>query len=163
MSNAYQLLGNLEGKKRENSMQHKRGKVKNKKDNTICSQKKGKKYEQSLEYLRYFQNIDMCILQTFHQSTTYLPMRMSNVRTVPSTLPPIISVFVKQTDITLSKNVSIICKQNSILKKISYHTDRRIPAEMYLVNKKQSKPELAHCCAIYSPKRAMIDHSLLRL
>lgn len=38
-----------------------------------------------------------------------LPIRMSNVRTVPSTLPPIISVFVKQTDITLSANVSIIC------------------------------------------------------
>lgn len=32
----------------------------------------------------------------------YLPIRMSNVRTVPSTLPAIISVFVKQTDITLS-------------------------------------------------------------
>lgn len=43
-------------------------------------------------------------------NATYLPMRMSNVRTVPSTLPAIISLFVKQTDITLSANVSIICK-----------------------------------------------------
>lgn len=33
---------------------------------------------------------------------------MSNVRTVPSTLPPIISVFVKTTDMTESKNVSMI-------------------------------------------------------
>lgn len=35
---------------------------------------------------------------------------MSNVRTVPSTLPAIISVFVKQTDMTLSEKVLMICK-----------------------------------------------------
>lgn len=45
-------------------------------------------------------------------SATYLPMRMSNVLTVPSTLPAMISVFVKQTDMTLSENVSMICKMN---------------------------------------------------
>lgn len=37
---------------------------------------------------------------------------MSNVRTVPSTLPAIISVFVRQIDITLSRKVSMICKSN---------------------------------------------------
>lgn len=39
----------------------------------------------------------------------HLPSRMSNVLTVPSTLPPIISVFVRHTDITLSRKLSIIC------------------------------------------------------
>ncbi len=38
----------------------------------------------------------------------YLPLRMSKVRTVPSTHPAIMSVFVTATDVTLSPNVSII-------------------------------------------------------
>lgn len=50
-------------------------------------------------------------------SSTYRPIRMSNVRTVPSTLPAIISVGVKQMDITLSKNVSMIYKNvNNVTK-----------------------------------------------
>lgn len=46
---------------------------------------------------------------------TYLPMRMSNVRTVPSTLPAMISLFVKQMDITLSANESIIYDKQKLL------------------------------------------------
>lgn len=43
-------------------------------------------------------------------NSTHLPIRMSNVLTVPSTLPAIISLFVKHTDITLSAKVSMIWK-----------------------------------------------------
>lgn len=51
---------------------------------------------------------------------TYLPMRISNVRTVPSTLPAIISLLVKHTDITLSWKVSMIWNndENSYVNKI---------------------------------------------
>ena len=36
---------------------------------------------------------------------------MSNVRTDPSTEPPMISVGVTTTDVTLSENVSIVCDE----------------------------------------------------
>ena len=75
----------------------------------------------------------------FATYTTYLPIRISNVRTVPSTLPPIISVFVKQTDITLSENESIICKNNPQKKskfKISPITNKPIQTNKPTKHKK---------------------------
>ena len=56
------------------------------------------KFKQSLHYYIFNQTISTC-----RHNTTYLPICISNVRTVPSTLPPKISFFVKQTDITLSE------------------------------------------------------------
>lgn len=59
----------------------------------------------------------LCKEIKIQNKATYLPIRISKVLTVPSTLPPIISVFVKQTDITLSVNVSIICRLSTAMKK----------------------------------------------
>ena len=56
------------------------------------------KFKQSLHYYICNQTTS-----TYRHNTTYLPICISNVRTVPSTLPPIISFFVKQTDITMSE------------------------------------------------------------
>lgn len=58
---------------------------------------------------------------------------MSNVRTLPSTLPAIISVFVKQTDMTLSEKVLMICK--SLKVKLPKQKER----ETKIKKKKQEK------------------------
>ena len=58
--------------------------------------------------------------QTGMVITKYLPLRMSKVRTVPSTQPATISVLVTTTDVTLSPNVSIVCQQ---IKTLSIHVN----------------------------------------